>query len=348
MRLEFRKEVRFAELLSPLTNYGLDKQPVEHRFDPLTCRETVITTGRFQYVKKNFEMDEAAVSDVVEKTKATCPFCPVKLEDSTPKFPSNIVPEGKISVGEAVLFPSLFAHMDCNAVAVLAREHYLPPRELAPERLHNAFKAAVMYLKRLHEVGNKPLYASFVGNYFPLSGSSIIHPHMHVIASDLPVQLLKELTDKSEEYSSENSGNYWLDLLDREQSGERYVGDIGGTCWLTPFAPSNTYEVWAIDRKHSDFLEMTEEDFKAFAEGLARVLRFYEDERLSCFNFALYSGPLGGDSDEFFRVGLRVLGRFGYKPPYVSDIWGLQAILTEGEAYETPENLAQKLKTYFL
>jgi len=347
MGLEFRKEMRFAELLSPLTNYGVDRQPVEHRYDPLTGRGTIITTGRFQYVKKSFELDERAVSDIVERTRATCPFCPVKLESSTPKFPSSIVPDGKITVGEAVLFPSLFAHMDYNAVAVLSREHYLPPRELAPERVHNAFKAAMTFLRMLHEVSNKPLHACFMGNYFPLSGSTIIHPHMHIIASDLPVQLLKELIDKSREYSSKNSSNYWLDLLDQERSSERYVGEIGETSWLTPFAPSNTYEVWAIDRKHSDFLEVKEEDFRAFAEGLARVLRFYQDEKLSCFNFALYSGPLGGDS-EFFRVGLRVLGRFGYKPPYVSDMWGLQAILMGGESYETPENLAQKLKAYFV
>jgi len=347
MPIKLRKEVRFAELLTPLKDYATEKQPIEHRYDPLTGRETVVTVGRFQYVKKNFESDKQAVSDVAEHTRENCPFCPARLERSTPKFPPNITAEGKFVAGESVLFPSLFAHMDYNAVAVLSREHYLAPKELAPERVYDAFRAGIAYLRRIRAVNSQALYASFMGNYFPLSGSSIIHPHMHVIASDLPFQLLRELLGRSKEYYSENGSNYWLDLIDEEQNSERYVGNIQETVWLTPFAPSNTYEVWAIDKRHSDLLDMGEEDFKPFAEGLGKVLSFYQDEQLSCFNFTLYSGPMGEDSSSHFRVGLRVLGRFGYKPPYVSDIWGLQAILMEGESYEAPEELAQKLKKYF-
>jgi UDPglucose--hexose-1-phosphate uridylyltransferase len=348
MPIEFRKEERFAELLTPLKDYELEKQPVEHRYDPLTGREIVIATGRFQYVKRNFESERKVVLDIAESTKQTCPFCPAKLERSTPKFPPNIVAEGKIVVGESVLFPSLFAHMDYNAVAVLSREHYLTPKEIAPERVHAAFRAGTTYLARVRSVDKRTLHACFMGNYYPLSGSSVIHPHMHVVASDLPFQLLRELLDRSREYYSENRSNYWLDLIDEEESSERHIGGIGETVWLTPYAPSNTYEVWAISKRHSDFLDMREEDFRSFAEGLGKVLSFYEDEQLSCFNFALYSGPIGEDSDSYFRVGLRVLGRFGYKPPYVSDMWGLQVILMEGEAYDTPENMAQKLKKYFL
>ncbi len=347
MGIKFRKETRFAELLTPLKNYELEKQIVEHRYDPLTGRSTVVTAGRFQYIKKLFESDDQEISRVVEETKTRCPFCPEQLERSTPKFPSTIAPEGKIAVGDAVLFPGLFAHMDHNAVAVLGRDHYLPPKELAPKRVYDAFKAGSTYLKRLWTLCNRTFYASFVGNYFPLSGSTIIHPHIHVVASDLQLQLIRELLEKSKEYYSVNMRNYWLELLTEEKHSQRYIGDIDETAWLTPFAPTSTYEVWAISRRHSSFFDMTDKDFRAFAEGLARVLSFYEDEKVSCFNFALYSGPLGEDSQKYFRVGMRVLGRFGYKQPYVSDIWGLQAILMEGESYDTSENLAQKLKKHF-
>ena len=347
MTIRFRKEVRFAELLTPLRNYEPEKQVVEHRYDPLTERTTVVTAGRFQYVKRNFESDEQIVSSIAESTKAVCPFCPSQLERSTPRFPSRIVPEGNIVVDDVVLFPGLFAHMDFNAVAVLGKEHYLPPKMIAPEKIYSAFRAGLAYLKRLRESRPEVFYASYAGNYFPLSGSTIIHPHMHVLASDLPLQLQKELLDRSREYFSKQGSNYWLDLINEEEGGERFVGSIEDTVWLTPFAPSSTYEVWAISRSFSDFLDIGEEGFRPFAEGLARVLRFYQEERLSCFNFALYSGPIGEDSDEYFRMGLRVLGRFGYKPPYVSDIWSLQAILMEGEAYDTPENMAQRLKKHF-
>lgn len=104
MTIRFRKEVRFAELLTPLRNYEPEKQVVEHRYDPLTERTTVVTAGRFQYVKRNFESDEQIVSSIAESTKAVCPFCPSQLERSTPRFPSHIVPEGNIVVNDVVLF----------------------------------------------------------------------------------------------------------------------------------------------------------------------------------------------------------------------------------------------------
>ena len=62
---------------------------------------------------------------------------------------------------------------------------------------------------------------------------------------------------------------------------------------------------------------------------------------------AFYSELLKEDSNEYFRVRLRILGRFGYRQPYVSDMWDLQSILMEGESFDNPENVANRLKKYF-
>jgi hypothetical protein len=92
---------------------------------------------------------------------------------------------------------------------------------------------------------------------------------------------------------------------------------------------------------------MDERDVDSFASGISKVLNFYQDNGLSCFNFVFYSGPLRENSDKYFRLGLRIIGRSGYKEPFVSDIWGLQSIMMEGESYDAPENMALKLKKYF-
>ena len=347
MSIKFRKEIRHAKFQSPLKNYESEEQIVEHRYDPLTGHGTVITTGRFQYIKKLFESDSQEIARIVEKTKIGCPFCPEKLALSTPKFSPNIVKEGKVVVGDSILFPSLFAHMDHNAIAVLCEEHYLQLKELAPEKLGNAFKAGLSYIKRLSHVYGKTFYACFIENYFPLSGSTIIHPHMQVIVSDLSFNLLKELLEKSEKYYANYKKNYWLDLIEEEEKSERFVGIDGDIVWFTPYAPLNTYEVWAVSKKCSSFLDLSNGDLETFSKGISKVMNFFQDEGLSCFNLALYSGPLGEDSGKYFRLGLRIVGRSGYKQPFVSDIWGLQAIMMEGESYDTPEDMAQRLKKYF-
>lgn len=347
MSIEFRKEERVAEFLSPLKGYGLDRQIVEHRYDPLTGRSTVITTGRLQLIKRLFESDDREISNIVEKTRGSCPFCPEQLQHSTPGFPSNIVEEGKIQVGEATVFPSLFAHMDHNAIAVLCREHYLELKQLAPEKILDGLRAGLIYLKKLNKTYGKTFYASYIENYLPLSGSTIVHPHMQILASDLPFGLLGELLEKSREYRTLRGANFWDDFVNSEDNQSRLLGKVGEIVWLTPFAPTSTYEVWAISQGHSSLLDIGEEVLKSFAVGIARVLSFYQDEKVSCFNLILYSGPLGDSSDEYFRLGLRVMGRSGYKFPYVSDLWGLQSLMFEGESYDTPEDLAQRLRRYF-
>lgn len=343
--MEFRKEKRFAELLNPLRGYEAERQEVEHRYDPLTGRETVVTVGRFGYAKRFFETDRREVQRLAEETERNCPFCPPRLRSATPLFPDRVVRGGTIRVGGAVLFPGLFAHIEHNAIVILGEEHYLTPGGYGAKIL-DAFLAGLAYLRRLRELHSEPLYASFLGNYLPLSGSTIVHPHMQVVASDLPFQLLAELLERSREYLERSGRNYWVELIGREEGGERWVGRAGGVAWLTPFAPSSTYEVWGISEHSSSILELGEGGLGDFAEGLGRVLRFYEEEGLSCFNFSLYS-PLQDEARDYFRVGMRVIARFGYRPPYVSDTWSLQAILGLGEAYDAPEEVARKLRGYF-
>ncbi|MCX8188671.1 MAG: hypothetical protein N3F64_03095 [Nitrososphaeria archaeon] len=346
MSIQFIKEIKYAKLLSPLKDYQADEQAVEHRLDPLLNRETVITPGRFQYIKRLFESDEKEILNVIENTRASCPFCPERIQASTPKFPKEIVEEGKIVVGETILFPSLFAHMDYNAVGVLCKEHYLKLSEI-PDKLCDGFSAGLIWLKKLHNYNRNIKYACFIENYFPPSGSTVIHPHIQVLASERPFNMLKDLIWRSRKYFENYKTNYWLDLINVELEGDRFIGEINDIVWLTPFAPMHTYEILAISRRFSNLLEVGEEYIKGLVSGIKSVLKFFQDEGLSSFNLTLYSGPFGEDSSDYFRVGLKIVGRSGYRFPFVSDLWGLQTLMMHGEAYEVPERMAERLRKYF-
>ncbi|MBS7610437.1 hypothetical protein KEJ19_07790, partial [Candidatus Bathyarchaeota archaeon] len=239
--------------------------------------------------------------------------------------------------------------MDFNTVIVLSEAHFLEPQDLAPKRVLDAFILGLKILRRLFETRQemKMRFGAFVGNYLPPAGSSIVHPHLHMLASDRPFELVRKLMDASKRFSERNGENFWAKLIEVEKSkGERYLWEIKGTEWIVPFAPSKTFEVWGISKDRASLLALGERELEGFAEGLGRVLGFYASEGLSCFNFALYSGPLDEDSSDYFRVGLRIVARFAYRQPFINDVWGLQALLQEGEAYETPEAIAERLRSF--
>jgi len=149
--MEFVCERRIARLHSPQKNFELDEQVVEHRRDPLTGRRSIVLKGRRDYAKRYFLTDETSLLEAAERTREGCPFCAVKAEKWTPRFPEELVPEGVIRIGEARTFPSLFAHVEFNAVTVIAQSHYLRPTQLAPRLLADALDASTQYLRVVHE-----------------------------------------------------------------------------------------------------------------------------------------------------------------------------------------------------
>jgi UDPglucose--hexose-1-phosphate uridylyltransferase len=345
--IEFKRIVRFAELLNPSKGFELERQVVEHRFDPLTGDATIVTSGRFDYARRLFQADREELRKIVELTRPGCPFCPENVAKVTPKFPEGFLEDGRPRIGEATAFPGLFAHMDFNAIIVLSEAHFLELNELAPRRILDAFILGSRILGRLLEVHPEIRFGAFIGNYLPPSGSSIIHPHIHVLASERPFELSRKLMDASRRFNEECGENFWERLLEVERSkGERYLWEIKGTEWIVPFAPSKTFEVWGLSKDKSSILSLGKGGLEGFAEGLGRILGFYASEGLSCFNFALYSGPMDGEPLDYFRVGLRIVARFGYRQPFTNDVWGLQALLQEGEAYEAPEVLAERLRSF--
>ena len=95
MPIHFESEIREARILSPLNNFQLTTQTLEHRTDPLTGRRVIVSKGRMDYVKRFIQSESTFIDELVETTQANCPFCPNAVEKSAPKFPSEIATEGR-------------------------------------------------------------------------------------------------------------------------------------------------------------------------------------------------------------------------------------------------------------
>lgn len=344
--IRFKKLEETAILHSPLKEFQLDFQPIEYREDPLTGLTSFVRTGRAFWAGL-YKTDEALIEKLSHETQSRCFFCPDKSATATPKFPADLIPEGRLSRGEAVLFPNLFAQKGYSAIVAITQKHYLRLNEFQPALLSEAFKLAAIYLQRVYETGDAR-YAEIGANYLYPAGASIMHPHLQVIASHGAYYLIKLYMEKGKEHYRRYSQNYWAELIKKEQRlGERYIGSIGNTEWYTPFAPTREDEVNAVVRGKSNFAEFDASDWENMADGLCRVLKYYHDQGLSCFNYALYSGPLNRRYN-FLWAGMKIISRSSVQPYPVSDNWYSSNILLDGFITEPPESIASALRPYFV
>ncbi|MFC1972155.1 hypothetical protein ACFLVE_01950 [Chloroflexota bacterium] len=346
MAIKFNKHVVTPELHSPLKNFELDPQVIEHRADPLTGWTSVIRTGR-QFWQAQYITDEKLIAEIAAESIERCFFCPEKVGASTPRYPEDLIPGGRITVGEATLFPNLFAQKEYSAVAVISHQHFVPLDQFSPLLLTDAFKACSAFFQRIYEQKGAR-YCEIGFNYLFPAGSSLTHPHIQITGSNWqPTFLALNLQQGSLQYYTENNSCYWEDLVESERKGgERYIGRLGDTEWLTPFAPLREDEVHGIVRGKSNFLEFTDADWENLADGITRVFKFYREGGLSSCNFGIYSGPLGEKLD-YFWSGVRIVARSSVQLRPINDVWFSQNIFYDGLVTKPPEDVASEVRRYF-
>src|SRR5699024_11815012 len=105
-----------------------------------------------------------------------CAFCPENLQKMTAVFLEEIVSEGRISHGQAIVFPNLFPYSKQNGGVVFSGDHYVRLADFTVPMIKDAFMAAQVYSQNVMAVENKPLHISINWNYLPFSCGSILHP----------------------------------------------------------------------------------------------------------------------------------------------------------------------------
>ena len=344
--ITFEKNVKYSKFLNPLKNFEEDIVTFEYRTDPLTGRNTTVIKGMLNYINKFLVSDEKLLNSLIEKSRGNCPFCPERVKNKTPMFLQDFLKEGRIFIGEAVVIPNLLGHAERSILVVLSKEHFLKLDDFTPKLVFDGLKGGLAYLKRLNEVEPSIRFPVFIFNYLPPAGSSIIHPHMQVLARDRPFYLVKLMLEKSKAYYKDNKSSYWLDLISKEKTGERSLFRINNVEWLVPFAPlRGLNEVQAIVRGKSNLLELNDKEWLGLAEGVSKVLQFYYKEGYVSFNIILASGPMNEHLD-YFDVNLRMISRSGIQASSFTDAWALPYLLWDGEAVEEPERFAERIAKY--
>jgi UDPglucose--hexose-1-phosphate uridylyltransferase len=342
--VEFRREIIPSRMLKrdasgELVETGV---PVEFRFDPLTGQTCRIVHYSLERI---IRPDLAALEK--RSRELTCPFCPPIVERITPRFPADLVPEGLIRRGKATAFPNNDPYDVYGVVVVISDEHYIPLRKFDLDTVLNALLAAQAYLKRVRKADSAAKYSFIAWNYMPPSGGSLVHPHLQCNAGYYPTDYQKQVLEASEKYFREKGTNYWSDLLEQEKRlGERYLGRIGETEWLTGFVPKGRLaDVIAVFPDKASVTELTRDDLRDFSAGMLRVFGYLDELNLISFNMSTYSGWDKGQFWTHARITPR--GLLLYSPIETSDQFYYQALQDENICILPPEVAAARLKKWF-
>lgn len=330
---EFRRDELTAMIRAP----DRDFEPVELRFeireDPLTGHTARILPGA-----KLLPRSELELAALAAETRQGCPFCPDRIASVTPKIPEDVLPTGRVHVGEAVLFPNLLAYSQYSSVSVYSSAlHFLPLEQISARLLGDNLTAQIDFARAVTLHDSNAAWVSINANHMLPSGSSVFHPHLQGSVSSLPTTMQRLLAN----VEPARFGAY----LDQERNaGERFISETGDVIWLASFAPIGPAEVRAFIPRVSSPVDLDDDIVKELAAGIASVLRFYAELGFQSFNLALYGAPPETDA---YPLNLRMICRSNLEPLYRSDATWLERLHWESATDLVPEDVAAQAREYF-
>jgi galactose-1-phosphate uridylyltransferase len=342
--MEFKVVTRNSLFFDPFNNFELTKRPTEFRFDPLLEKATRII---YFPVTLPPPPDQTAIA---EATQPFCPFCRPAVFEKTPRFTEEIAPEGRIEHEDAVVFPNAFPYDQYSAVGVVGEEHFVALDSFNPAVLGNAFTAATEYLRRVYTNDAQYRHHSINMNYMPLAGGSIIHPHIQIIAGDIPTNYQRAVELKTGEYKERVGSRFFHDLVSEEKKrGERFIAAVDGISWLSAFAPMGITEFIAVFDTYSPLIAMDGASFVAFSEKLVRIFSYLAQMNFMSFNLAVYSAPPDTKKDDApYPTHARIIPRTQLPPLGASDINYFEMLHHEVLTIIKPEDAAAAVRDSFL
>ncbi|RJR24922.1 MAG: hypothetical protein C4582_03975 [Desulfobacteraceae bacterium] len=338
-KIQFPKKEEQSCYLDPREGFSNKSMPFEVRRDCLTGHVSRILSFRRKY-------PEVTISpELLEASRKICPFCPERIASSTPDFPPDIIPEGKMKRGSAWLFPNAFPYARYSGVIVLSQEHFLYPDQFTVDVLKDGFVLAQEGIKRITLSRPEFQYSYINWNYLPSAGAGLYHPHLQIIVEDTPTFSHQKVLEGLGRYSNDGDFSFWEEYIVEEiKIGERYIGRQGEVHFISAFSPRGVFgEIIFLFSNRRSVDEITEEDWMYFSKGLVKVLGYLKGHTPS-FNLSLFSGGLRGSGS---RVYGSLCPRMLIPPWNISDINYFEKLHGEVVCVVSPEELAGSLRTSF-
>lgn len=334
--------IQFKKVVECFTFYNGKGEKVEReteiRFDPLTGETSRLVVDPGLVVTPN---DYTKVAK--ETANENCPFCPENILRLTPLFPKEVSEQGRLYQGSATGFPNLFPYSKYNGVVVFSERHYIRLHEFTVPLMKDAFMVAQTYIQKVQLLDSTARYASINWNYLPISGGSIIHPHLHVIISETPTNYEAITYNHANRFKEQTGEPYSSALYQAETTiNERWIGDYGNVTWMHAFAPKSHNDFIGFFKNIYSINEISEQDWIDFAKGVQALFQTLTEQQFFSFNLILSADP-----NESIPVHIRLIPRLTIGKLQTSDINFFQALHNEPLSYKIPEHVAAQARTYF-
>jgi UDPglucose--hexose-1-phosphate uridylyltransferase len=330
--VELERRLLIAEMVAPDTG-EIVRTRIEVRVDPLTGHTSRILPDRGLMPANDFDLEAFA-----RESQPWCPFCPERIEKLTPRLPPAIHPDGRITDGEAVLFPNLHAYASHSSVSVYSpRLHYLPLDQITDRLMADNLRTQVRYDQAVMAADPASRWASINANHMLPSGSSLFHPHLQGIVDSEPTTMQRLLV-------AVPATRFEAYLRAERHAGERVLGNTGRVEWLVSFAPIASAELRAFVDDVASPAELEDDLIEELAHGLTLSLNTYADMGFESFNLAIYGAPPGSAG---YPLNLRIACRSNLKPYYRSDSTLLERLHWEGAIDLPPETIAERIRERF-
>lgn len=331
--MELERRLLTAEMIAPDTGEVVRTQ-VDVRVDPLTGHTSRILPNRGLMPANDFDLEAFA-----RENQPRCPFCPERIERLTPKLMPEIHPDGRITRGEAVLFPNLHAYSSHSCVSVYSpRLHYLPLELITPRLMSDNLLVQVEYARAVMSVDHESRWASINANHMLPAGSSLFHPHLQGIVDSEPTTLQRLLAGVP-------PARFEAYLEAERRDGSRWLASTGRVQWLVSFAPIAPAELRAFVPSVSSPAELDDDLVEELGHGLALAVNAYADLGFQSMNLATYGAPPGSSG---YPLNLRIGCRSNLKPFYRSDSTLLERLHWEGAIDLPPEDIAERIRDRFV
>ncbi len=347
-KIQFKSSELPLTILEPSKEFAEGLHTVIVREDPLLGDTSVYNPFLRDKAKLFFgENDPDLLRKLIEDSRRACFFCGKGVTMNTPKYPPELVPEGRIQSGEAILFPNLFSIAKYHAITSLSIAHFLAPSEFTPGVLTDGLSANQEFLKAVYRYDQSVAFAIVCANYLFPAGASLVHPHMQTLVSPVAYSFHNRLQSACKAYYQKEGSAYHTDLVAAEkEAGIRYIAQMGRWHWIAAFSPMGSNEVMAVHEQESDFAQLPMEDVRDLSCGISKVLDFYGRLGHLSYNYALYSSKKQAEK-EGMRCIIKIISRQNLYANYRNDDYFLQKLLQSELIISLPEELTLKMKEFF-
>jgi len=273
---------------------------IELRKDYILNRWSYIAADRGKRPKQ-FEGNK--IENKKNGKESVCYFCPGN-ENLTPPEIGRIGDQNKWKVR---WFPNKFPAVDGNLKKeiITSDEYYTGgeafgfheiiaetpdhKKQLADLNIEEIEKVLKVYSLRMAELSAKDgiKYVQIFKNSGADAGTSLVHSHSQIIATNVIPSLIQEKVEAVKKYKN----CPYCDIIKKEEESKRFIYANQDFVCFAPYAPRFNYEAWIFPKKHyKNITEIKKSEFRNLAKAFKVILSKLSGINAP-YNFYLHYAP---------------------------------------------------------